>query len=1075
MRPENTLMRKQAGIALVTTLLLLLLMSAMVVGFMLLVTEGQRLSGMNNDQSRSFYGAESGMEKLTADLGTLFGNTYAPTGPQVNALTTIPPVLPAASGVTYQDVLGNSTYAIAFPTDANGNPQAQFAQIASGSSPYQGMTALETTYTLTVAARTATGGEVKLRRTTQTVGIPLFQFGIFSETDLDYFPGPNFNFGGRVHTNGNLFLNSGGPAGALPTQTTVNQLWLASPVTVVKNVFRDCLENTNPESAVGRHPGSVEITKGGGAFQALGFGQGSLTKCLGSAKNPAWPTISASFNGNLRSGVKPLNMTITLLGNGAAQPIDMIRRPVQGEAAANPGILGERYFAQASLKILLSDNAADITSLPCVSPGPPFNLADLALPVAGWATANAAALKAKMIAAGTIPLPLAASGAAGGINALAGNYTPADGYWQATNTPIITGFIKIDAQTAYGSPCGGWKDVTQEILSLGYAGKNINPVPQSFDAQNPNVMWAGTVFNAGTGVYTNANMSLGAAPNIPLLPTALAPILPAGTATTLSPQNGGNLTVGSIFTGPSTSPSVTTTAPAYSVGTCRDPHPNAVIRLERVRDNPSSVNVKPGAFKSNNPLQNLPVQSTVAEVCGVDVVAGNVALATLRAPLPTSAPGTGALWVPKPSDFWPNVLFDTREGTLRDVVPAAPFNQRVRLGGTMHYIELDVRNLAQWFSGILPAAGSSGASTRDPNVAPNNFVVYVSDRRGNYAPGGSVSGTWPALSPAGHETGEYGYSDFVNPLDVNGCPNTTLDPGEDVDQLGGPAGFFTYGQVTYPPSLVDSTGVATANTLFQGAISSLTATAPDPGCPIGPNGGFPWPGTFVANANEARQNPPALFRRALKLVNGGLINLPLCPGNVPCGLTIATENPAYIQGDYNSNSAGGGWADPDVAASVAADALTLLSNSWNDANSFAAPFNLTPGAAPLTSGRSGTTSWYRLGVVAGKSQYFPIPAWNTPALNGSQDFGTDGGVHNFLRYIESWNGATLNYQGSIISMYYNRQAVGLFKCCNTIYSPPTRGYQFDANFLNPLLLPPRTPMFRDINTTGFTQLMLPSQ
>jgi hypothetical protein len=60
-------------------------------------------------------------------------------------------------------------------------------------------------------------------------------------------------------------------------------------------------------------------------------------------------------------------------------------------------------------------------------------------------------------------------------------------------------------------------------------------------------------------------------------------------------------------------------------------------------------------------------------------------------------------------------------------------------------------------------------------------------------------------------------------------------------------------------------------------------------------------------------------------------------------------------------------------------------------------------------------------------------------------------------------------------MYFNRQAIGLFKCCNTIYTPPSRGYQFDANFSNPALLPPRTPMFRDINTTGFTQLLLPTQ
>jgi hypothetical protein len=51
----------------------------------------------------------------------------------------------------------------------------------------------------------------------------------------------------------------------------------------------------------------------------------------------------------------------------------------------------------------------------------------------------------------------------------------------------------------------------------------------------------------------------------------------------------------------------------------------------------------------------------------------------------------------------------------------------------------------------------------------------------------------------------------------------------------------------------------------------------------------------------------------------------------------------------------------------------------------------------------------------------------------------------------------------------------VFKCCTTVYSPPTRNYTFDAEFLQPQLLPPRTPLFRDVNTTGFTQLLLPQQ
>ena len=100
------------------------------------------------------------------------------------------------------------------------------------------------------------------------------------------------------------------------------------------------------------------------------------------------------------------------------------------------------------------------------------------------------------------------------------------------------------------------------------------------------------------------------------------------------------------------------------------------------------------------------------------------------------------------------------------------------------------------------------------------------------------------------------------------------------------------------------------------------------------------------------------------------------------------------------------------------------------------------------------------------------PVGSTP-----QDFGTDGGVHNFLRYIENWgtNNANLAYNGSIVSFFFNEQAVGLYKCCTTVYSPPGRGYAFDTNFLTPALLPPRTPTFRDINTLGFTQLILPNQ
>jgi hypothetical protein len=151
-----------------------------------------------------------------------------------------------------------------------------------------------------------------------------------------------------------------------------------------------------------------------------------------------------------------------------------------------------------------------------------------------------------------------------------------------------------------------------------------------------------------------------------------------------------------------------------------------------------------------------------------------------------------------------------------------------------------------------------------------------------------------------------------------------------------------------------------------------------------------------------------------------------------------------------------------VATAVLADAVTLLSNNWNDRNSFANPHRLDS-----SSERNATDTWYRLAVISGKGPSFPQPS-GTP-----QDYGTDGGAHNFLRYIEDWDNRKLNYRGSIASMFFSRQATGTYKCCTTVYTPPGRGYNFDTEFLTPALLPPHTPMFRDVNITGFAQIIKP--
>jgi hypothetical protein len=275
--------------------------------------------------------------------------------------------------------------------------------------------------------------------------------------------------------------------------------------------------------------------------------------------------------------------------------------------------------------------------------------------------------------------------------------------------------------------------------------------------------------------------------------------------------------------------------------------------------------------------------------------------------------------------------------------------------------------------------------------------------------------------------------------------------------------------VAYPIPLTTPSAYAANNkynaiSAFTGVINGATPTL-KPNWKCGNPPYVPtavWPGWYATQPFEPRENSPLFFRRALKLVNGSVVNLGVCPNGVNCGLTIASENPVYIQGNYNCGSVGcGGFGAPYGATSVVADSFTFLSNNWNDVNSFASTY--------ATNWRSGTTTYYRVAVAAGKGISFPQPG----AYATGQDFGTDGGVHNFLRYIENWGG-TLNYRGSVLSLYYDRQGAGLYKCCLTVYSPPTRGYNFDTDFLTPALLPPRTPMFRTVNTIGFTEYVLPS-
>lgn len=228
---------------------------------------------------------------------------------------------------------------------------------------------------------------------------------------------------------------------------------------------------------------------------------------------------------------------------------------------------------------------------------------------------------------------------------------------------------------------------------------------------------------------------------------------------------------------------------------------------------------------------------------------------------------------------------------------------------------------------------------------------------------------------------------------------------------------------------------------------------------------------------------------AVRLINGSQLPT-LAPNasnaNRDRGLSLATNAPVYIAGHFNANGnfGSGGSTDgseraPDpnyqngtptnfdddteVPALVAADAINVLSANWVNAS-----------GVPVGDGRESNLSANgRSAVNTEVSAVFMGGIVETPA-NGN---GYSGGVENYPRFHEDWDGDTLRYRGSIVALFTSAFATGAWGKSN-VYGAPTRKWGFH-NFLKNGEYPPFTPTlrtfrridYRDINKAEFDALL----
>ncbi len=201
------------------------------------------------------------------------------------------------------------------------------------------------------------------------------------------------------------------------------------------------------------------------------------------------------------------------------------------------------------------------------------------------------------------------------------------------------------------------------------------------------------------------------------------------------------------------------------------------------------------------------------------------------------------------------------------------------------------------------------------------------------------------------------------------------------------------------------------------------------------SGYFPSNGViYVSDQRSTTMGTYGTVVNTAMLTNGSDIGNPL---------TIASENPLYVQGDFNSTN------KQPVAA--LADAMTFLSNDWDITK-----------AAPGVSYTQRTVSQ-------------PMTA-NISFITGDlapQGTNYGGGLENLPRFLEDWQAERFTLRGSMIEGWRSKQATGTWQGLadpNPYYRPPTRDWGFDPDLNDPSKLPPETPCVRVFQRTYWSQL-----
>ncbi len=965
----------EKGSAIVIALFVLVLLA----GFVALATTRTASEAMSvaneTAEGRALYAAQGSLEMMTRKLRNIYGKKLRATESDLLAVR---------DDSEIRAVEGFDRYEFDQKIGDLFIPDEKKYEVVTGGA-FSGLQALRSPHRLSTTVTDPNGIQVELARNVIVNRIPIFQFGIFYDDDLELFRPPLFSFGGRVHSNRHFFLSPGAEG-----------VYFDSRITAAGHIVTESWRT----GYSGDNYNTTRIKDADGDFQILNRNEGSVRngagnllrneptpKCTavedfpGSISNPNWSAAQSRFGGNLQNRAPELKLPLKV-GNDCASMgdlIEIIKRPKNtgSDMAVTDATKNDATPTVTTVTAANADDEIMKSERYANKPGIRISLADSKRRLPGCANAGTGVWCGVRLDGDASPGPDGTLGDTVG-------YRPRPmGTYQATR---FNAQLFRQTQTL---PEGSQRQIWIKVEKV------------DVDRDSDNII---------THDITEEFLSLGVTEEAP----AYLNVTTAGyTGIRAADLNGSEIIPGSNLTATNKQSTVSTF-----------PDSRSVIKLQRFVI-PGRLTSEPVYHLTGTGIQNRTSSSryhyALQDPIGVYIRSGTGAFNDDIAAIPIK-------------------MFDGREGLFYDNRATAANGNTTDLpvNGVMSMVDIDVANLRRLLRGDFDGLFPTGTTFNDitgNTLSSDDFqneigspikredggwVLYVSDRRGDY----DFDGEWDME-------------------DVYGPTDGVMQNGEDANGNG----------------VLDVRRSSSRG--WEGADYTTARISP----------------------GEAATRDHLYYRRGVRLINGtvlpGVYDVGM-PRNTK-GFTVASENGVYVKGNYNAtgvtsvpstgNTPYNNYSPFNTAthipASIVADGVTILSNAWNDAQSFTtalAPANPSQSRVP-----SNTT--IRFAMISGDTIATRL---ETPH-QGSTASGerTNGGVHNFKRFLEDWVGATsggqkrLDYAGSLINLFNSRNNSTPFKCCALVYNPPRRNWVFDSTFLDPNRLPPGTPMFHYVQTTGF--------